>query len=216
MLTLTTWSWVPPFAQGLVRDIPVRWALEELGLPYHTRLIGSKDTDFTAHLARQPFGQVPVLEDDNLTLFESGAIALHLAAHGEPLMPADPAGQARATVWVFAALNSIETAIDPLVDIDLFHAGDDRAQARRPAIEQHLRHRLGQLAAWLGEREYLEGRFTVGDLMMASVLRILRHTDLVATEPRLAAYLHRCEARPAFQCALRDHMEVFAEARSVG
>jgi glutathione S-transferase len=159
---------------------------------------------------------VPVLEDDNLTLFESGAVALHLAAHGEPLMPADPSGRARATVWVFAALNSIEPAIDPLVDIDLFHAGEDWAQARRPGVEHHLRHRLDQLAARLGEREYLEGRFTVGDLMMASVLRILRHTDLVTAESRIGAYLRRCEARPAFQRAHRDHMEVFAAARSVG
>jgi glutathione S-transferase len=210
MMTLTAFRWVPPFAQGLVRDLRVRWALEEAGLPYRTRLIDAADQASAPHRARQPFGQVPVLEDENMVLFESGAIVLYIGARSEALLPADPAAKARAVTWLLAALNTIEVAIQPLAEIDLFHAGEAWAQARRPEAERTVRQRLAELAACLGDRAYLEHRFTAGDLMMAAVLRILRHTDLVAAEPNLAAYLARCEARPAFRRALRDHMATFA------
>lgn len=211
MITVTAFGWVPPFARGLVRDLRVRWALEEAGLPYRTRLIGPEDQAGPAHRARQPFGQVPVLEDDGLVLFESGAIVLHIGARCETLLPADPAARARATTWLLAALNTVEVVIQPLAEIDLFHAAEPWAQARRPEAERAVRLRLAELAACLGDRDYLEGRFTAGDLMTAAVLRILRHTDLVAAEPSLAAYLARCEARPAFRRALRDHLAPFAE-----
>lgn len=212
MITVTTFGWVPPFAQGLVRDTRVRWALEEAGLPYRTRLIDFDERESPDYRARQPFGQVPVFEEDGLTLFESGAIVLYVGARSEALLPADAAARARAVSWVFAALNSIEVFVQPLAEIDLFHAEEDWARQRRPQAEQAARQRLGALAAWLGEREYLEGRFTAGDLMMTHVLRCLRHTDLVEREPALEAYRRRCEARPAFQRAHADHMAVFAQA----
>ncbi len=225
MITITAFRMVPPFAQGLVRDLRVRWALEEAGLPYETELVGPKETSSAEYRERQPFGQVPVMMErtvdgpggqsgepaggEELVLFESGAIVLHLGARSEALLPVDPIARARATAWVLAALNSIEIAVQQLAEIDLFHPGEAWAAERRPAAEKFTLQRLQLLATWLGDREYLEDRFTVGDLMMAAVLRILRHTDLVARIPTLASYLARCEARPAFQRALRAHLAVF-------
>lgn len=212
MITVTTFGWVPPFARGLVRDTRVRWALEEAGLPYRTRLIDFRERDSADYRARQPFGQVPVFEEDGLVLFESGAIVLHIGARSETLLPAAAAERARAITWVFSALNSLEPFVQQLAEIDLFHADANWAVQRRPDVEQAVRQRLGELAAWLDDREYLEDRFTAGDLMMTHVLRCLRHTDLVASEPALEAYRLRCEARPAFQRAHADHMAVFEEA----
>lgn len=212
MITVTTWKWVPPFAQGLVRDLRVRWALEEAGIPYRTRLIPHEEKNAADHRERQPFGQVPVLEDGDLTLFESGAIVLHIGERSDTLLSAESTSRARTMTWLFAALNTMEVAIQPLAEIDLFHADEEWAQQRRPGAETRVRQRLGELAGWLGDQEYLEARFTAGDLMMASVLRILRHTDLVAAEPRLKAYQAHCEARPAFQRALADHMAAFEAA----
>lgn len=212
MITLTTYSWVPPFAQGLVRDMRVRWALEEAGLPYRTRLIGLDQRDSPEHLVRQPFAQVPAYEDESVSLFESGAIVLHVGAHSEALLPTDPANRARAVTWLFAAINTLEPVIQELAELKLFHADEDWARQRRPSVEQAVRQRLDQLAAWLGEQKYLEERFTLGDLMTACVLQILRGTRLVEEQPQLSAYLARCEARPAYQKALSDHMAVFAES----
>lgn len=212
MITVTTFRWVPPLAQGLVRDTRVRWALEEAGLPYRTRLIDFEERESADYRARQPFGQVPVFEEDDLVLFESGAIVLHIGARSETLLPAGAAERARAVAWVFAALNSVEVFVQQLAEIDLFHPDEDWARQRRPAVEQAVGKRLGELAAWLGDREYLEGRFTAADLMMTHVLRCLRHTELVEREPTLGAYKARCEARPAFQRALADHMAVFEPA----
>jgi glutathione S-transferase len=209
IITLTAFRWVPPFAQGLSRDLRVRWALEEAGLAYRTRQIDFPDQDTPEHRSRQPFGQVPVYEEDGLTLFESGAIVMHIAERSPALMPGDAAGRARARTWVFAALNTVEVAIQPLAEIDLFHASEDWAQARRPRAEERVRQRLRDLAARLDGRDWLEDRFTAGDLMMAAVLKILRHTELVAAEPAVAAYLARCQARPAFARAERDHLAAF-------
>ena len=209
MISVSAFKWVPPFAQGLVRDLRVRWALEEAGLPYQARLIGRDDQASADYRALQPFGQVPAFEEDGLAFFESGAIVLHIAARCETLLPADEAARARAVTWLFAAINSIEPAIQQLAEIDLGNADKEWAKARRPEVEKRVQRRLAELAACLGERNYLEGRFTAGDLMMTSVLRILRHTDLVAAEPNLAAYQARCEARPAFGRALRDQMAAF-------
>lgn len=211
MIKITAFKMVPPFAQGLVRDLRVRWALEESGLSYETELVDGKSSKSAAYRERQPFGQVPVLEEDGLVLFESGAIVLHLGEKSDALLPAEPKARARAVAWVFAALNSIEIAIQPLAEIDLFHKDESWTGERRPQAEAFTLERLELLAGWLGDREYLEGRFTAGDLMMAAVLRILRHTDLVARFPTLAAYLARCEARPAFQRALRAQLAVFEQ-----
>lgn len=210
MIRISAFAWVPPFAQGVVRDLRARWALDEAGLPYEVRLLRAADQTSGDYRALQPFGQVPVLEDGKLTLFESGAIVMHIAETSDALLPADADGRARAKAWMFAALNSIEPYIAELAEIDLFHADEDWAKERRPAVVAMVRKRLGELATWLDGRDYLEGRFTAGDLLMSTVLRILRHTDLLDEQPALAAYKARCEARPAFAKALAAQMEPFA------
>jgi glutathione S-transferase len=216
MIRVSAFKWVPDFVRGLVRDLRVRWALEEAGLGYEAVLIGRDDQGSADYRAWQPFGQVPAYEEDGLRLFESGAIVLHIAGRadaGESLLPADPAARARATEWMFAALNSIEPQLQHLAGIDLFYADEAWAKARRPGAEQMVRTRLADLAAALGDKDWLaDGRFTAGDLLMATVLRLLRHTDLVGEQPALAAYLSRCEARPAFQRALAAQMAVFEES----
>lgn len=213
MITVTAFRMVPPFAQGLVRDLRVRWALEEAGIDYDVRLISPEDQQSRAYRALQPFGQVPVIEDDGLVLFESGAILLHIGAKSETLLPADANERQRATAWVFAALNSVEPHILNLVAIDLFHKDQEWAKQRRPGAEEMAKARLARVSEWLGDKPYLEGgRFTAGDLMMTTVLRIPRHTDLVAQFPNLRAFVDRCEARPAFQRALDAQMDVFRAA----
>ncbi len=211
MITVTAFKWVPPLAQGLVRDLRVRWALEEAGLPHAVRLIDVGDHKTAAHRALQPFGQIPVLEEDGLVLFETGAILMHIAARSEILLPGDEKARARTSSWVFAALNSIEPSIAELATIDLFRPGEAWTRERRPQVETDVRERLADLATWLGDRPWLEGdRFTAGDLMMTTVLRILRHTDLVDADPVLGPYKARCEARPAFVRALKAQLDTFA------
>jgi glutathione S-transferase len=210
MITLSAFRWVPPFAQGLVRDLRVRWALEEAGLPYREKLIGREDQASAAYRALQPFGQVPAIETDEMKLFESGAIVLHIAEQSDALMPADPVGRARTSAWVFAALNSVEPAVQNLAEIDLFHAAEPWSEARRPMVLEAAQKRLEALEQWLGGEEYLEKRFTVADLMMTTVLQNLRQTDVIAKRPTLDAYRRRCEARQPFQKALADQLKVFA------
>lgn len=213
MIVLTTYEWVPDFAAPLMRALRVRWALEEAGLPYEVRTVAlGEEQRSPEHLARQPFGQAPAFEDDGLVLFESGAIALHVAERHEALLPANRAARARAVAWVFAALNSVETDILQLALIDLFHVREEWTKDRRPQVEKAVRDRLTLLQGALGGSDYLEGRFTVGDLMMADVLRILGHTDILSDYPALAAYKDRCEARPAFQRALSAQMAGFRKA----
>jgi glutathione S-transferase len=209
-ITATTFRWVPPLVQGLVRDLRVRWALEEAGLPYQTKLIGPADQQSVAYLSMQPFGQVPVYEEDGFVLFESGAIVLHIAERCEALMPNEQLARARTKTWMFAALNSVEQFVQMLAEIDLFAGGQEWAKLRRPTVLAATTARLSTLTQWLEGREYLEGRFTAADLLMTTVLRILRHTDIVSGFPTLRDYQLRCEARPAFQKALRDHMASFA------
>lgn len=208
---VTAFDWVPPFAQGLVRDLRVRWALEEAGLEYRARLLSAIEPRPTAYYDEQPFGQVPAYREGDLQLFESGAIVLHIAENCEALMPRDPVGRARTVSWVIAALNSVEPRIMELGAIDVFSAGEEWARLRRPAVVEAVRARLGHVADWLGGKDYLEDRFTAGDLMMTTMLRMLRATDLVAERPELAAYQARCEARPAFVRALAAQMRDFAE-----
>jgi glutathione S-transferase len=214
VITLTAFKWVPPLAQGLARDLRVRWALEEAAVPYRVRLIDAADQSSPGYRCLQPFGQVPVLEDEELVLFESGAIVHYIAQQSETLLPGDAIEQARAVSWLFSALNSVEIVVQQLAEIDLFWAGQEWTRSRRPAVEERVRQRLRELADWIGDREHLEARFTAGDLMMTTVLRTLRHTSLVSDEPRLRAYQARCEARPAFRRALRDHMAAFAAFES--
>jgi len=210
-IIVTTFKWVPPFAQGLVRDLRLRWALEEAGLPYEEKLLGPGEQNSPEHRAVQPFGQVPVYEEDGLTLFESGAIVLHIAERSPTLLPVDPARRARARTWLLAALNTLEPHIQSLTAVDLFFANEEWARLRRPSAEKMVQTRLDQLATALGTRDYLDGEFTAGDLVMTTVLRFLRHTDLVKNMPALAAYQARCEARPAFQRALAAQVGHFAK-----
>ncbi|HET7588273.1 MAG TPA: glutathione S-transferase family protein [Gammaproteobacteria bacterium] len=209
-IKISAFPWVPGFAQGLVRDIRARWALEEAGLAYEERLLGADYKSSQSYRALQPFAQVPVYEENGLVLFESGAIVLHIAERSEALMPADPDSRARITGWMFCALNTIEPPIMNLALVDFFHAGEEWAQLYRPAAIESIKSRLTELAARLDGRDYLEDRFSAADLLMTTVLRALRHTDLVAQIPALENYRLRCEARPAFQKALADQMATFA------
>jgi glutathione S-transferase len=212
MIKLSAFRWVPPFAQGLVRDLRARWALEEAGLKYEERLVDQESKNSADYRKLQPFGQVPAFEEDGLVLFESGAIVLHVAERTPVLMPSEPNARARVKMWMFSALNSIEVHIQNLTEIDLFNADKDWAKERRPAVLKRAQQRLGELAAALGDRQYLEGeRFSAADLLMTTVLRIPRHITLVSDLPSLEAYRLRCEARPAFKKALADQMRPFKE-----
>jgi len=214
MINCYAFGAVPPFAQGLVRDLRVRWALEEAGLPYRVTLVGEYEgaMPLSTYRAIQPFGQVPAIDDGNLTLFESGAIVLHVAERSDALLPADPAARAQVIQWMFAALNTIEIPVERLAEIDLFYPDERWAKERRPATIEFVRRRLMTLASCLDGREHLVGTFTAADILMVSVLRVLRHTDLLEEQPVLAAYKQRCEARPAFRKALADQMATFATA----
>jgi glutathione S-transferase len=213
MITISAFRWVPDFAQGLVRDLRARWALEEAGLPYRTRLLEQGDQDKPDYRALQPFGQVPILEEDGRVLFESGAIVLYIGERSEALLPRDPAARARATQWLMAALNSVEPYVMNVALIDLAYANEEWAKLRRPSAVEFLQKRLTALSNCLGDKPYLDGdRFTAGDLMMATVLRMLRHTDIVTSDARLAAYIERCTARPAFKRALDAQIGDFKAA----
>jgi glutathione S-transferase len=210
MITVSAFSWVPPFARGQVRDLRVRWALEEAGLPYKTRLLSQGDQDKPEYRALQPFGQVPIFEEDGQVLFETGAIVLHIGERCETLLPKEPGARDRAVQWLIAALNSIEPHVMNVSVLDLFYADQEWAKLRRPGAVDFARHRLGGLAKSLGDKPYLDGeRFTAGDLMMSTVLRIM--PDLLP-DTRLAAYVERCTARPAFKRALDAQFGDFREA----
>jgi glutathione S-transferase len=209
MITISAFRWVPPFAQGQVRDLRARWALEEAGLPYRTRLLEPGDQDKPEYRALQPFGQVPILEEDGQTIFESGAIVLHIGERSETLLPTDPAARARAVQWLIAALNSIEPHVMN-VAVLMFYEGQEWATLRKPSATDFALHRLKSLAKHLGDKPFLDGdRFTAGDLMMATVLRI--EPELIV-DARLKAYVERCTARPGFQRALDAQMGDFREA----
>jgi glutathione S-transferase len=217
MITISAFKWVPDFARGQVRDLRARWALEEAGLPYRTRLLEQGDQDKPDYRALQPFGQVPILEDDGFVLFESGAIVLYVGERSEALLPKDPRARARATQWLVAALNSIEPSVMNVASIDLFYADEEWAKLRRPGAVEFVGRRLSALSSSLGDKPHLDGeRFTAGDLMMTTVLRILEHTDIVTSDRRLAAYVERCTARPAFTRAFDAQIGDFASSARAG
>jgi glutathione S-transferase len=213
VITISAFNWVPEFARGQVRDLRVRWALEEAGLPYKTRLLEQGDQNSPEYRALQPFGQVPIFEEDELVLFESGAIVLHIGERSETLLPKEPGARARAVQWLVAALNSIEPCMANVASIDLFYANEEWAKLRRPGAVEFVQRRLSALSQKLGDNLFLDGdRFTAGDLTMATVLRILKHTDIVSSDRRLAAYIERCTARPAFKRALDAQLGDFRSA----
>ncbi|UAL09648.1 glutathione S-transferase family protein [Caulobacter segnis] len=211
---VSAYAWVPEVARGRVRDLRVRWALEEAGLAYDAELIRLDDK--TAYRAKQPFGQVPAYVDDEVEMFESGAIVLHIAELSEALMPRDTAGRARVQTWMFCALNTLEIPIAMLAELNIFCAGQAWTEGHRPRVEGWVRQRLGELAARLGDNAYLDGAaFTAGDLLMADVLRMVPEAMLAET-PALEAYLARCTARPTFQKALAAQMADFTGAPPAG
>jgi len=192
----------------------VRWALEEVGQPYDVRLASFEAMKEPAHLARNPFGQIPTWEDGELTLFESGAIVLHLAERREGLLPHDANARARAIAWMFAALNTVEPPVFER-SMAMVLEGDRPWHAERLALlEDRIRDRLGQLSRRLGDAEWLDGAFSAGDLLMASVLLRLKGSGLLDERPNLHAYLARGEARPAFRRAFDAQRAVFTAAAS--
>lgn len=209
-IQVSAYKWVPDFAQGFVRDLRVRWALEEAGVPYEADLIDVMDKG-AAYSHWQPFAQVPAYRDGEVEMFESGAIVIFLAGKYEALSPRDDAGRARVITWVLAALNSIEIHTAQLGAIDLFHKGEAWTTERRPQVIADLSKRLAQLSDSLGSKDYLEGRFTAGDLIMATVLREVDRTELLSKHPNLEAYLDRCTARPAFKRAMEAQLKPFRE-----
>jgi glutathione S-transferase len=205
--TITTFGWVPEFARGFVRDMRPRWAFE-VGQPYGVNLI--TDSKCPEHRRFQPFGQVPTYRDDEVAIFESGAIVLRIAERAGKLIPADPAERMRALQWLAAALNTVEPYVMALAINDLFEADREWSKARHVKVADDLKRRLADLEAALGDKLWLDGNeFTIGDLMMISVLNGLRGTAELAHFPQLAAYIARGESRPAHRKAMADHMATF-------
>jgi len=210
--TITAFKWVPEFARGFVRDIRARWAFEEAGVEYAVDLVDGAYVKSQAHRYFQPFGQIPTYRDDNVEIFESGAIVLHICETNNVLVPVDPAARIRATQWLIAALNSVEPWVMQLAVVNIFEADREWSNARRPKVLADLQGRLKDLSDALGDKQTLDGGdFTYGDLIMVSVLGGLRGTDILAEYPNLAAYVTRGEARPAHQKAMADHLSSFAE-----
>jgi glutathione S-transferase len=200
-ITITAFERSPDGGMGLARDTRVRWALEEVGQPYAVRPVSFAAMKEPAHLALHPFGQIPTYEDGDLVLFESGAIIFHIASHFAGLLPKDANARARAMTWMFAALNTVEP---PILEISIakFQEGDKPwSKERMPLIADRVRNRLAQLSARLGDADWLDGEFSAGDLVMVSVLLRSRPSGILNEFPRLAAYVARGEARPAYQRA---------------
>jgi glutathione S-transferase len=208
-LTLTTFAWVPKLPRGYVRDLRVRWALEEAGLPYRVESVSFGERN-AEHFAHQPFGQVPWLTDGDVSIFESGAILLHLGERSDALMPADPRGRSEALEWLFAALNSVEMASLPW---SLFMFSGDKAETpERKPFDDFLKARLKHMEAVLAGREWLAGAFSVADILMADVLRLVDRFDGLAEFPACRDYVVRATARPCFVKAYADQMAHFAAA----
>ena len=211
-ITITAFERSPDRGRGMARDMRVRWALEESGLPYEVRLLSFEELKQPSYLATQPFGQIPAYEEDGLILFESGAIILHIAEQHGGLWPDDAHGRARAIAWMFAALNTIEP---PIVEREMpKYLERDKSwyEARMPLLDGRVQNRLAELSNWLGERDWLEGEFSAGDLLMVTVLRRLTGSGLLELYPNLPPYVARGEERPAYQRAFADQLAVFTAA----
>ena len=215
-ITITAFERSPDGGKGLARDTRVRWALEEVGQPYEVRLVSFKAMKEQAHLALHPFGQIPTYEEDDLALFETGAIVLHIAERHAGLLPDDADARARAIMWMFAALNSVEPPILDLTIAKLVEGDKPWAKERLPLVVDRVRDRLKQLSARLGDAEWLDGAFSAGDLMMVSVLLRLKPSGILNEFPNLAAYAARGEARPAYKRAFAAQAAVNAAKPSGG
>ncbi len=210
--TITAFESSPDRGQGLARDMRVRWALEEVGQPYDVRLVSFAEMKEDQHLALHPFGQIPTYQEGDLSLFESGAIILHVATSHAGLLPEEPNARARAIAWMFAALNTVEP---PTVELSMAMILErDRSwyDERLPLLHDRVRARLGQLSRRLGNSDWLDGGFSAGDLLMVTVLRRLESSGILAEYPGLSAYIARGESRPAYRRAFEDQLAVFTEA----
>jgi len=207
-VTITAFERSPDGGKGLARDTRVRWALEEVGQPYEVRLVSFRAMKEPAHLALNPFGQIPTFEEGDLALFETGAIVLHIAQRHAGLLPANMNARARAISWMFAAVNTIEPPILELVNAKLLERDRPWATERLPLVHERVRNRLVPLSTRLGDAEWLDGAFSAGDLMMASVLLRLRASGILDEYPNLAGYVARAEARPAYQRAFAAQLAV--------
>ena len=207
-IIITAFERSPDGGKGLARDTRVRWALEEVGQPYEVRLVSFRSLKESAHLAIQPFGQIPTFEKDGLSLFETGSIILYISQNFAGLLSQDSNARARAVTWIFAAINTIEPPILELASAKLLEGDRPWTPQRIPLVEDRLRVRLKQLSSWLGNREWLEGSFSAGDLMMVSVLIRIKSTGILNEYPNLLAYVVRGEARPAYKRAFAAQLAV--------
>ena len=210
--TITAFERSPDGGKGLARDVRVRWALEEVGQPYDVRLVSFKAMKETAHLALNPFGQIPTYEEGGLALFESGAIVFHIAERHAGLLPDDPDARARAITWMFAALATVEP---PIVDRSIvIYAERDKSwrDERMAMVDERIRVRLGELSARLGRADWLDGAFSAADLLMVHVLQRLKGSGILNEYPKLSAYVARGEARPAYQRAFDAQLAIFGAA----
>ena len=215
-ITITAFEHSPDGGQGLARDTRVRWALEEVAQPYDVCLVSFEAMKQPAHRALHPFGQIPTYEEGNLALFETGSIVFHIAERHAGLLPNDPDARARAITWMFAAVNTVEPSILELTNARLVEADKPWAKERLPVVEDRARAMLMQLSARLGNADWLDGAFSAGDLMMASVLLRFRRSGLLDEYPNLAAYVARAEARPAYQRAFAAQLAINAPKPSAG
>ena len=215
-ITITGFERSPDRGRGLARDMRVRWALEEAGQPYKVRLLSFGAMKEPAHQALQPFGQIPTYEEDDLVLFESGAIVFHIAARHGGLLPDDANARARAITWMFAALSTVEPPILELEGAVLLERDKPWYEARRPILETRVRRRLGEISQRLGDAHWLDGAFSAGDLLMVTVLRRLEGAGLLDGYPNLCAYIARGEARPAYKRAFADQLAVFTGQTAPG
>ena len=214
--TITAFERSPDRGRGLARDMRVRWALEEVGQPYHVRLLSFSAMKEPAHRVLHPFGQIPTYEDGELALFESGAIVFHIAERHAGLLPGDTHARARAIAWMFAALNTVEPPIVDRSTAILLEQDKSWFQERLPILDDRVSGRLAELHRRLGDAEWLDGAFSAGDLLMVTVLRRLDGSGLLQKYPSLAAYVARGEARPAYKRAFADQFAVFAGKPTTG
>lgn len=209
--TITAFAASPDRGKGLARDMPVRWAFEEVGQPYNVRLVSFGEMKEPAHRAMQPFGQIPTYQLDDLVMFESGAIVLHIAERHHGLLPIEADARARAITWMFAAVATVEPVIVQLESTVFMERSKPWFAERMPIVEDRIRSRLNELDARLGNADWLDGAFSAGDLLMVQVLRRLSGSDLLKGYPKLSDYVARAESRPAFKRAFAAQLAVFTE-----
>ena len=214
--TITAFESSPDRGQGLARDMRVRWALEEVGQPYDVRLVSFSEMKEPAHMAIQPFGQIPTYEDGDLALFETGSIILHIAETHPGLLPKDADARARAITWMFAAVSTVEPPIVEWSGAMILERDKPWFDQRLPQLQNAIRKRLGELSRHLGDSEWLDGDFSAADIMMTHVIERAKSSGLIEEFPNLSAYLTRAESRPAFQRAFAAQLKVFEQSQKQG